>query len=207
LNCRCGVFGGVAASFGIFSPGALVTANATATVVVFDKRVLLVSSFFPFPLQLTGRSLLQSTLCTAQVVAETQANMPITFNRSSGLDFSDRNNRLTALEQHPDLSTTYTNGTTQPSHLQRNKTERRRLQDLQRTNSISPPKSNVEPRNLHQKWDHWMINDGGRRMFFGVWILLHMLVFALGFINYQLKDNSVNARKEFGITFSTLRYH
>jgi len=41
--------------------------------------------------------------------------------------------------------------------------------------------------------------------FFGVWILLHLLVAAFGFINYELKDNSVNARKEFGITFPIAR--
>lgn len=57
--------------------------------------------------------------------------------------------------------------------------------------------------NFRQKFDLWMINDGGRRMFFGVWILLHLLVAVFGFIHYQLKDNSEGARALFGITFRT----
>jgi NADPH oxidase 2 len=121
--------------------------------------------------------------------------MPLTFNRSSGLDFSD--GRATR-------PPTYTNGIAEPSHLQRNRTERRRLQGLQRNNTISAPAPITEPRTLRQKWDHWMINDGGKRLFFGVWILLHLLVAGLGFVNYQLKDNSVNARKTYGITFGNL---
>jgi hypothetical protein len=35
----------------------------------------------------------------------------------------------------------------------------------------------------------WMINEGGRRLFFFVWIFLHLLVFAFGFVHYQLNDN------------------
>jgi len=42
-------------------------------------------------------------------------------------------------------------------------------------------------------------------MFFFVWIFLHALVFAFGFMNYDLKDNSVNARATFGITFPIAR--
>jgi len=46
-----------------------------------------------------------------------------------------------------------------------------------------------------------MINEGGRHLFFAVWILLHILVAAFGFFNYELKDNLVNARATFGITY------
>jgi NADPH oxidase len=47
-----------------------------------------------------------------------------------------------------------------------------------------------------------MINEGGRQLFFGVWIFLHLLVAVFGFLNYQLKDNLVDARATFGVTFS-----
>lgn len=50
-----------------------------------------------------------------------------------------------------------------------------------------------------------MINDGGKKVFFGVYLLLHILVAALGMVNFSLKDNSVNARKTFGITFPIAR--
>ena len=116
---------------------------------------------------------------------------------SSGLDFSDRG----TLDQHPDMSNNYLGRA--PSHLQRNKTERRRLQGLQRSLSNSVTKVPFKPQGWRQKWNLWMINEGSRQIFFGVWIFLHLLVAVFGFINYQLKDNSVNARATFGITFRT----
>ncbi|TFK52979.1 NADPH oxidase isoform 2 [Heliocybe sulcata] len=126
------------------------------------------------------------------------------FNkRSSGLDFSDRS--VPHLDQHPDLAPQYQNGGEQPAHLQRNKTERRRLQGLQRTttnNSVTQP---YRPESFKEKFDAWMINEGGKRLFFGVWMLLHALVIAFGFMNYQLKDNTVTARATFGITYPIAR--
>ncbi|KAF8878074.1 NADPH oxidase [Infundibulicybe gibba] len=108
--------------------------------------------------------------------------------RSSGLDFSDRG---PTLDQHPDL----TDGFTGAPHLQRNKTERRRLQGLQRSlTSSSVNKERYQPKTWRQK-----------QLFFGVWIFLHILVAVFGFLNYQLKDNSVNARALFGITFPIAR--
>src|ERR1700753_2775424 len=103
------------------------------------------------------------------------------LKRSSGLDFFDRR-QVSNLDQHPDIKEDYVDGAAQPSHLQRNKTERRRLQPLQRTNTIgSIPKGPYKPHNLMDRWGVWMINEGGRRLFFFVWIFLHFLVFALGF--------------------------
>ena len=124
--------------------------------------------------------------------------------RSSGLDFSD--GKVPALEQHPDMNNIALAGN-QPSHLQRNKTERRRLQGLQRSNTTGATVK-VEPyrpSTLSEKWSLWMINEGGRRMFFFVWVFLHVLVFVLGTLHYQLKDNLVGARTTFGVTFSTCR--
>jgi len=128
--------------------------------------------------------------------------------RSSGLDFSDGKPSLqsTTLEQHPDLAN---NGSLAagklPVHLQRNKTERRRLQGLQRTDTNrSIPKQAPEKTGWKARWDVWMINDGGRQLFFGVWILLHLLVAVFGFMHYQLKDNAEGARAAFGLTFREL---
>ena len=112
------------------------------------------------------------------------------------MDFSD--GKIPSLEQHPDV---VINGTG-PGHLQRNKTERRRLQGLQRTTTTtSSPVKPYVPQTTMEKYNHWMINEGGRRMFFFVFLFLHALVIAFGFMHYQLKDNSVGARATFGITF------
>ncbi|CAL1709755.1 unnamed protein product [Somion occarium] len=121
-------------------------------------------------------------------------------NRSSGYDFSD--GKVPHIDQHPDLVNHYVPGA---SHLQRNKTERRRLQGLQRSNTSASIRAPYKPNGFGEKWKVWMINEGGRQLFFGVWILLHMLVAAFGFMNYQLKDNSVGARTTFGITFPIAR--
>lgn len=112
--------------------------------------------------------------------------------RSSGLDFADR---------------AAASDDTGPAHLLRNVTERRRLQGLMRSNSthsnvVSIPEQN-KTLSLKQRYDVWMVNEGGRRLFFFVWIFLHALVFALGFIHYQLKDNLTGARATFGITFGS----
>lgn len=127
--------------------------------------------------------------------------------RSSGLDFSD--GRLTGptatLAAHPDLADNKSL-TSQPSHLQRNKTERRRLQGLQRTLTTSSlGKAAPEPKGWKDKFDVWMINEGGRQLFFGVYIFLHLLVAVFGFMHYQLKDNAQGARDIFGLTFPTAR--
>ncbi|KAJ8519114.1 hypothetical protein ONZ45_g3935 [Pleurotus djamor] len=118
-------------------------------------------------------------------------------NRSSGLDFSDAAPAL-----GPDVP-----ANTQPSFLTRNKTERRRLQGLQRTNSARTggPVTPFVATSMKQKFDLWMINEGGRQLFFGVWILLHILVAIFGFFHYQLKDNLTGARSIFGITFTIAR--
>jgi predicted ferric reductase len=122
--------------------------------------------------------------------------------RSSGLDFSDG---TSTLDQHPDLPI-YSTEDSQPSHLRRNKTERRRLQGLQRSTTNSSTSSGPEkPKNFRQKIDLWMINEGGRHLFFAVWILLHILVATFGFFNYELKDNLVDARATFGITYPIAR--
>jgi len=129
--------------------------------------------------------------------------MAIASKYSSGLDFSDRSSDL---DEHPDVPNNYPNGTSQPTHLQRNKTERRRLQGLQRSLTTSTfSKVPFKPNGWLQKYNLWMINEGGSRMFFGVWIFLHLLVAVFGFLNYQMNDNLNNARATFGITYPIAR--
>ncbi|EIN14526.1 NADPH oxidase B [Punctularia strigosozonata HHB-11173 SS5] len=67
------------------------------------------------------------------------------------------------------------------------------------------PKAPEKPKTLLQRYKMWMINEGGRRITFYVWIFLHLIVAVLGFLHYDLKDNSVTARATFGITFPIAR--
>ncbi|KAI9449064.1 NADPH oxidase [Lactarius psammicola] len=123
-------------------------------------------------------------------------------NRSDDFDFSD--GRQSQYEEHLDLKINPDG--LQPAHLQRNKTERRRLQGLQRSNTAtSRVVKPYEPKTFVEKWQHWMINEGGKRLFFFVWVFLHLLVVALGFLHYGLKDNLTTARATFGITFTIAR--
>lgn len=129
--------------------------------------------------------------------------------RNSGLDFSDGkiSGPTATIAQHPDLANNKTlTAANAPTHLQRNKTERRRLQPLQRSDSNLAKRPLVEAKGWRQRYDVWMINEGGRQMFFGIWILLHLLVAVFGFMHYQMKDNSEGARAAFGITFRAFSY-
>jgi len=124
-----------------------------------------------------------------------------TSRRSSGFDFSDPSNPQEHLrEQHPDLADSNVSG----AALQRNRTERKRLQGMQKT-QVTRIMASTEPKTFMATLNVWLINEGGRQLFFGVWIFLHLLVAVFGFVNYQLKDNLVTARTAFGITFSIAR--
>ncbi|THU81158.1 NADPH oxidase [Dendrothele bispora CBS 962.96] len=114
--------------------------------------------------------------------------------------YGDPNGR-NHLMDHPDLNV---NGA--GAHLQRNKTERHRLQGLQRTlTATSNTSVPARAPNAIAKWKVWMINEGGRQLFFAIFILLHILVGVLGFLHYDLKDNLVNSRKMFGLGFTIAR--
>lgn len=124
--------------------------------------------------------------------------------RSSGLDFADRrpSDSFNTFEQHPDLAYNQDNGS---GHLQRNRSERKRLQGLQR--SLTNVSSNMPPRTqrtFKEKFNVWLINEGARQIFFGSWIFLHLLVVVFGFLDYGLSDNLEDARATFGITYRTL---
>jgi NADPH oxidase 2 len=116
--------------------------------------------------------------------------------RSSGLDFSDRPPHTSdSFEQYPDLEDY------QVVHLQRNRTERRRLQGLQRTLTNASFHTPPIQRTFKEKFDVWLINDGGRHIFLGTWIFLQLLVVVFGFLEYQLSDDLVGARATYGITY------
>ncbi|KAF8724443.1 NADPH oxidase, partial [Rhizoctonia solani] len=157
---------------------------------IAPKQISLSSLFALLCFHTAGRSLKYIRLVAANGI----------MNRTDGLDFADRD---PTVESHPDVPR---------SNLQRNKTERGRLQGLMRINS-STGIPTISMKNSQsgvfaawkEKWDHWMVNDGGRQLFFGVVIILHLLVFGLGFVHYDLKDNSVGARALFGITFPIAR--
>ena len=56
-----------------------------------------------------------------------------------------------------------------------------------------------------EKFNRWMINEGSRRFTVAIFMIVHAMIFAFGFANYQLKDNLNNARATFGITYPIAR--
>ena len=67
--------------------------------------------------------------------------------------------------------------------------------------------STEAPRALtpREKLDRWFVNEGSRRVFIGVFVTVHAMIFGFGFANYQLKDNLTGARATFGITYPIAR--
>jgi NADPH oxidase len=128
-------------------------------------------------------------------------------NRTSGLDFSDKKSPMDALAAHPDVLARAPS----TSNLQRNKTERHRLQGLMRsgsnTSNTNTSESGVKVPNkmkdekLMDRWHTWLINGGQSKLIFGIYIFLHLIVIALGFLNYQLKDNQTIVRSIVGLGF------
>ena len=56
-----------------------------------------------------------------------------------------------------------------------------------------------------EKLERWMVNEGSQRVFVCLFMLVHVLVFGLGFVNYYLKDNLNTARSTFGLTYPIAR--
>ncbi|KAJ7918000.1 NADPH oxidase [Mycena leptocephala] len=118
--------------------------------------------------------------------------------RSSGLDFSDGTSALNA----------HTAGVSGTAYDQRNKAERARMQGLQSAPTV--PKGRLRhdptrPKKFGEKISLWLINEGRQRVFFAVFLFLHLLVAVLGIIHYGLKDNLTTARATFGVTFTIAR--
>ncbi|CAG8544477.1 30705_t:CDS:2 [Gigaspora margarita] len=58
---------------------------------------------------------------------------------------------------------------------------------------------------IYEQFQSWLINDGAKQIFFGVWIFLHVLIFFMAFLNYQFNDDLVKARETYGVTFVIAR--
>jgi NADPH oxidase len=86
------------------------------------------------------------------------------------------------------------------------KSDRMRSSPLSRM-LMSGEMSGETPRELTpiEKLERAMVNEGSRRVFVGLFLLVHAMIFAFGFANYQFKDNLTNARATFGITYSIAR--
>ncbi|KKY27335.1 putative nadph oxidase isoform 2 [Phaeomoniella chlamydospora] len=72
---------------------------------------------------------------------------------------------------------------------------------------MSGEMSGEQPREytLKERFDVWMVNEGYRRLFVFVFGAVHAMIFAFGFMNYDLKDNLTTARATFGITYPIAR--
>ncbi|KAH7095043.1 NADPH oxidase B [Paraphoma chrysanthemicola] len=72
---------------------------------------------------------------------------------------------------------------------------------------MSGEMSDERPRQLtrKEKFDVWMVNEGYRRLFVFTFIILHVMVFTFGMMNYGLKDSSIGSRNQFGFTFPIAR--
>lgn len=115
---------------------------------------------------------------------------------------------MDALAAHPDVMA---RAPPSSSTLQRNKTERVRLQGLMRTGTNNstdngaPPPSKMRDETLMDKWHTWLINGGRAWLVFAAYIFLHVLVFIMGFMHYQLKDNQKVVRSIVGLGFPFAR--
>ncbi|KAF2800781.1 hypothetical protein K505DRAFT_344916 [Melanomma pulvis-pyrius CBS 109.77] len=72
---------------------------------------------------------------------------------------------------------------------------------------MSGEMSDERPRQLYlkEKIDRWMVNEGYRRLFVFTFLILHLMVFTFGMMNYGITDKSIGARGTFGITFPIAR--
>ncbi|MCJ1415085.1 hypothetical protein MMC32_001415 [Xylographa parallela] len=86
------------------------------------------------------------------------------------------------------------------------KSERSRYPPLTRM-LMSGEMSGEPPRDLTmiEKTQRWMVNEGSRQLTVGLFVFVHAMVFAFGFMNYYLKDNLTIARATFGLTYSIAR--
>lgn len=119
-------------------------------------------------------------------------------NRSSNLDFSDRApaNFVVPLSPSPNalLAASLSPRGSQPAPRM-NESENLRLQGLMRPASmISVDGDNSGGRGggagsgAVTRWDRlrvYFINEGSRKVFVGVWMLLHAMVFTFGFLNVR----------------------
>lgn len=77
---------------------------------------------------------------------------------------------------------------------------------MQTLNKFDPTNATVKkPNTFYQKLVAWMINDGTRKLFTTIWVIIHSLVFSMAFLNFYFSDDLTQARATFGITFVTAK--
>ncbi|KAF9115869.1 hypothetical protein BGX27_005935 [Mortierella sp. AM989] len=78
--------------------------------------------------------------------------------------------------------------------------------DLDHLRQLEPTPAEIEEKiSWYQKINIWMINEGNRVIFFGIWIFVHIGLFGLAFFNFLISDNFEQARAKLGITLPTAR--
>jgi len=80
----------------------------------------------------------------------------------------------------------------------------KKLQTLNKfdpANAYSSTDTVLKPSTFFEKFQAWMINEGARKIFTAMWIIIHGLVFTMAFLNFLFHDNLKTARETFGITF------
>lgn len=72
---------------------------------------------------------------------------------------------------------------------------------------MSGEMSGEAPRDLtwREKIDRWLAQQGSQNLFVFMFVAVHSMIFAFGFINYHLKDNLNEARATFGVTYPIAR--
>ncbi|SCV72536.1 BQ2448_4073 [Microbotryum intermedium] len=101
------------------------------------------------------------------------------------------------------------------TYWRKNKVEQGRLQGLMKlelANSDNPDSEKLVVKEAKltglsriEEWQIWMVNEGSRKVFFGAWCTLQILIFGLGSVNYRFKDNLAQARANFGVTYEIAR--
>ncbi|KAF7325969.1 FAD-binding FR-type domain-containing protein [Mycena kentingensis (nom. inval.)] len=135
-----------------------------------------------------------------------QRLVPFALSLHSLAPFRIRNYRPTAANREPrPMDQDVLAGKNTAGHLQRNKTERRRLQGLQRVNSNAAAAEPKAPKSWMQTLNVWMINEGHRQLFFIGFLLLHVIASIFAIFHYSMKDNLNGARGTFGVTFVIAR--
>jgi len=70
---------------------------------------------------------------------------------------------------------------------------------------IPPRKKPVTDLSFGQRFDIWMVNEGPRVIFFSLYVLSHIMIFALTFINFQFLESQSGADGLLGFTYPTAR--
>lgn len=72
---------------------------------------------------------------------------------------------------------------------------------------MSGEMSGEPPRDLTwlEKIRRWLVHQGSQHLFILMFVVVHSMIFAFGFVNYHMKDNMNDARATFGVTYSIAR--